>query len=159
VAQYAEGHRITSYFSLGDVRDGDQVKHNWLWTTIAKGFEPYEFDSARVFIWSLRRHRYETAYIEKKLKGYYPVEVRAEGGTPPSFSLIVEEKDGARYRRTYAFQGYRVRMIAKVRLLPQASLIFRPTDTAAAQGKRPQQSFLARTGEWLAAMRRRIFGR
>ena len=85
VAQYAERHRITSYFSLGEVRDGDQVKHNWLWTTIAKGSQPYEFDSARVFVWSQRRHRYETAYIERKLKGYYPVEVHADGRTPAEF--------------------------------------------------------------------------
>jgi hypothetical protein len=27
VAQYAEGHRIVSYFSLGEVRDGDQTRH------------------------------------------------------------------------------------------------------------------------------------
>ena len=54
------------------------MKHNWLWTTIAKGLQPYEFDSARVFVWSQRRHRYETAYIERKLKGYYPVEVHAD---------------------------------------------------------------------------------
>src|SRR6202030_973377 len=33
VAQYAEGHRITSYFSLGKIRDGDQQKDIWLWTT------------------------------------------------------------------------------------------------------------------------------
>lgn len=158
VAQYAERHRITSYFSLGEVRDGDQLKHNWLWTTIAKGLQSYEFDSARVFVWSQRRHRYETAYIERKLKGYYPVEVHAEGGTPASFSLIVEEKDGARYRRTYAFQGYRVRMIAKSPW-PPPTLTRGPTDTAAARGKRPEQSFLTRTGERLAALRRRIFGR
>ena len=37
VAQYAEGHRITSYFALGHIEDGDSVKNNWLWTTITKG--------------------------------------------------------------------------------------------------------------------------
>ena len=37
VAQYAEGHRITSYFALGQVHDDDVVKNNWLWTTITKG--------------------------------------------------------------------------------------------------------------------------
>jgi hypothetical protein len=161
VAQYAEGHRITSYFSLSEVRDGDQVKHNWLWTTISKGLESYEFDSARLFVWSQRRHRYETAYIEKKLKGYYPVEVHADGLAPPSFSLIVEEKDGVRYRRTYAFQGYHVRMIAKSPWHPpsEAPSSRGPSDTAAAQGKQPQQPFLARIREGLAAIRRRIFGR
>src|SRR5205823_1503129 len=36
VAQYAEGHRITSYFPLGDVQDDGKIKHHWLWTTIAQ---------------------------------------------------------------------------------------------------------------------------
>ena len=75
VAQYAEGHRITSYFPLGQVRDDDVVKNNWLWTTINKGGQPYEFDSFRVFVWSLRHHRYETAYIERNVVGHYPVQV------------------------------------------------------------------------------------
>ena len=36
VAQYAEGHRIVSYFPLGDVQNGDQKKTIWLWTTIGR---------------------------------------------------------------------------------------------------------------------------
>ena len=76
VAQYAEGHRITSYFSLGEVRDGEQIKHNWLWTTLSSRLQPYQFDSFRVFSWSLRRHRYETTYIERRLTGYLPAEAR-----------------------------------------------------------------------------------
>jgi len=113
VAQYAEGHLITSYFSLGEVKDGEQTKHNWLWTTIAQGRQPYEFDSFRVFVWSLRRHRYETAYIERNLKGYYPVTVERPEGAPPRFSVVVEDKDGTKVKKTYTFQGYHVRLIAK----------------------------------------------
>ena len=73
VAQYAEGHRIVSYFPLGEVRAGDEKKTTWLWTTIGAGTEPYDFDSFRVFVWSQRHHHYETAYIERNLKGYAPV--------------------------------------------------------------------------------------
>jgi hypothetical protein len=40
------------------------------------------------------------------------VEVHPLQGGAPSFSLIVEDKDGVRSKRTYAFQGYRVRLIA-----------------------------------------------
>jgi len=109
VAQYAEGHRITSYFSLGQVRDGDSVKNNWLWTTITKGGQPYEFDSFRVFVWSLRHHRYETAYIERNVVGHYPVQVK-NAGDQPSFSVIVEGVDGHLYRKTYSFDSYRIHM-------------------------------------------------
>ena len=64
VAQYAEGRRITSYFPLGEIRDGDQVKKIWLWTTIEQSLQPYDFDSYRVFVWSLRHHRYEPNLVQ-----------------------------------------------------------------------------------------------
>jgi hypothetical protein len=119
VAQYSEGHRITSYFATADVNDGGQIKHNWLWTTIGEGRVPYEFDSFRYFIWNIRHHRYETAYVERNLKGYYPVQVHpvqasvgGKAATYPGFSLIVEE-DGVRYRKTYAYQIYLVHLVGK----------------------------------------------
>jgi hypothetical protein len=110
VAQYSEGARITSYFALADVQDGDQTKHHWLWTTIRDGGQPYQFDSFRVFTWVVRKHRFETAYIERDIEGYYPVEVVP--GKIPRFSLILREDDGKLYRRTYIMEGYLVRKIA-----------------------------------------------
>ena len=112
VAQYAEGHRITSYFALGHLEGGDSDKNDWLWTTITKGLEPYEFDSFRVFVWSRKHHRYETAYIERKVVGHYPVEVDNSGAVP-RFSLILEGDGGQLFRKTYTFEGYRVRMVNK----------------------------------------------
>ncbi len=106
VAQYAEGHRITSYFSLGEVQDGDLKKHNWLWTTSGRSAEGVAFDSFRVFMWSLRRHRYETAYIERRLRGYFPVEVHPVtlgDTTYPGFSVCTERAGGGPARRSFAF--------------------------------------------------------
>ncbi len=114
VAQYSEGHRITSYFATADVNDGGQVKHNWLWTTIGDSHVPYEFDSFRYFIWNTRHHRYETAYVERNLKGFYPVQVHPVAAYP-GFSLIVEE-NGVRYRKTYAYQIYLVRLVSKEKI-------------------------------------------
>ncbi|MGA2880416.1 MAG: SH3 domain-containing protein [Bryobacteraceae bacterium] len=110
VAQYAEGHRITSYFPLGQVNDDGSMKNNWLWTTIIKGGKPYEFDSFRVFVWSLKHHRYETAYIERNVVGHYPVRV-TNAGSEPSFSVVVEGVDGHLYRKTYSFDSYRIHMV------------------------------------------------
>ena len=112
VAQYAEGHRITSYFALGHIEGGDSSKNDWLWTTITKGLEPYEFDSFRVFVWSRKHNRYETAYIERKVVGHYPVEVNNSGAVP-RFSLILEGDGGHLIRKTFTFEGYRVRMVSK----------------------------------------------
>lgn len=112
VAQYAEGHHIVSYFSLGTVEDEDLKKPIWLWTTIGRGSEPYDFDSFRVFIWSLRRHRYETAYIARNIQGYAPVLLKdvefsagqsrsAASAKYPGFSICLDNRDGQRVRREF----------------------------------------------------------
>jgi hypothetical protein len=144
VAQYAEGHRITSYFSLGKIQDGDSVKNNWLWTTIAKGSEPYEFDSFRVFVWSRKHHRYETAYVERNIVGHYPIEVH-NADSDPSFSLFVERDDGHFYRKTYSFEGFRIRLANKEAYndLPEIDFT-KPPASAPVQPSAPQRSWLAR---------------
>jgi hypothetical protein len=120
VAQYAEGHRITAYLPLGEIQDKQgQAKHNWLWTTSSAGQHPFEFDSFRVFVWSTKHHHYETAYIERNVEGFYPIEVAP---LPGAFSVVLREKDSKLYKRTYAFSGYHVRMISKDPYTPPAGL-------------------------------------
>lgn len=116
VAQYAEGHRITAYASLGDVMDKEknEIKHNWLWTTTSAALASYDFDSFRVFVWSSKRHHYETAFVERNVRGYYPVlVVNRPGEEEKAFSVVIEDKDGMRYKCTYAFSGYHVRLMSK----------------------------------------------
>ena len=104
VAQYAEGHRITSYFSLGKIQDGEEKKDIWLWTTSDELGEDHDFDGYRVFVWSLRHHRYETAYIQRRERGFFPV--LAKGG---EFSVCLEKVDGSRVRKKYVMVGNAVR--------------------------------------------------
>ncbi len=125
VAQYAEGQFIMSYHALSEVHDTARgaTKTNWLWTTSSLQQPFYDFDSFRVFVYSVRRHRYETAYIERNVRGHYPVEmVDLPDTDDPGFSLIVEEKDGRWLKRTYAFNGTRVRSISKVPYQPPPEL-------------------------------------
>lgn len=113
VAQYAEGKRITSYFELGSVNDEEKgLKHHWLWTTLA-GDDPVDFDSWRVFIWNLRRHRYETSYRQRDLAGYFPVQVEpTEGKTiGRRFHIVTKDDDEKFRRRTYSFDGTLVHLI------------------------------------------------
>ena len=117
VAQYAEGHRITSYFPMGEVRDDDAVKYNWLWTTVGSGVVPFEFDSFRFFIWSRRHHRYETAYIERNVMGHYPVEVNNRAATP-TFSLVLEDDNGKLWKTSYLFEGGRVHKLSSAPYQP-----------------------------------------
>jgi hypothetical protein len=132
VAQYAEGHRITSYFPMGKVQDGDQVKYNYLWTTVRSGTENYEFDSWRFFIWSKKHHRYETAYIQRDVVGHYPVTVNTSG-EDPTFTLILEGDDGSLHKKTFNFNGYRVSLVENVPYLPPAPGAEKQSSVAAAQ--------------------------
>ena len=152
VAQYAEGHRITSYFALGQVHDDDVVKNNWLWTTINKGLQPYEFDSFRVFVWSLRHHRYETAYIERDVAGHFPVEVDHTGSVP-RFTLVLEGDDGHLYRKTYTFEGFRVRMVASEAYQAKPVLEIPKASLPAPRPVAPSRSWYARVKDRL----RRLF--
>jgi SH3-like domain-containing protein len=126
VAQYAEGHRITAYIAVGEVTERKErgtPKHNWLWTTSSAGAHPYEFDSFRVFVWSTKRHHYETAYIERNVQGFYPIETQdLPDKEEKAFSVVLREKDGKMYRRTYAFSGYHVRMVSKAPYTPPPPL-------------------------------------
>ena len=62
-------------------------------------------------VYVVRKHRYETAYIERDVEGYYPVE--ASPGKTPKFSLILREADGKLYKKTYIMEGYIVRKIGE----------------------------------------------
>jgi hypothetical protein len=104
VAQYAEGHRITSYFSIGKVQDGAVQKDIWLWTTSEGLGEDHDFDGYRVFTWSLRHHRYETAYIQRRERGFFPVIAKAG-----EFSVCLEGDGGSRVRKHYVLKDTSVR--------------------------------------------------
>jgi hypothetical protein len=149
VAQYAEGHRITSYFPLGQSKEGDTVKSDWLWTTITKGLEPYEFDSFRVFVWSHKHHRYETAYIERNVAGHFPVEVTNANGVP-GFSLILEDGSGQLQRKTYSFEGFRIRMVHKEPYVARAQ-----ADAAKPVASTPAQQPSARSS-WFSRLKDKL---
>jgi hypothetical protein len=157
VAQYAEGRRITSYFPLGEIHDGDEVKKIWLWTTIEQSLQPYDFDSYRVFVWSLRHHRYETAYIQRRVTGYFPV--LAE---PPGFSVCVNSAGGRRVRRVYSLNGVAVRPAGEKPCEAQA-IEKLPADAHAMLVAREQgpesQSFFTRVKDRWRSMRKRWFNR
>ncbi len=129
VAQHAERAHISAYFKLGQTLDKGEVKPVWLWATLIKPGVPHEFDSMRIFVWSNRRHRYETSYIERNLKGWLPILVKKEGG----FTVVVEEKDGRLVERSYSLNNFRARVISRQPAQLPAS--WAPATAAAADTK------------------------
>jgi Bacterial SH3 domain. len=106
IAQYAEGQRIVAYFELNQVTDADKKVSQYLVVmTEPKDGLPFDYDQIRVFTWNVKRHRYETAYRERKLSGMLPVTVSHENfgkeGDLPVFVLRVAGPNGNPVERKY----------------------------------------------------------
>src|SRR5262249_49301611 len=147
---------------LGEVNDGGEKKTIWLWATVG-GRPEWDFESFRVFIWSLRRHRYETAYIERNLEGYLPVLLETTeyaGAKYPGFSVCIEKSDAKRYRRSFALLGNVVRHAGDRACEPPPSLAelakgpeAQPPE--ASDPEAPKESFTERVKKRMRSMFRR----
>jgi SH3-like domain-containing protein len=135
VAQYAEGQRIVAFFVLNQVQDGDKKVAQYLTVlTEPKDGLPFDFNQIRVFTWNVRRHRYETAYRERK-EGVLPVIVTQENydkeGVLPTFVIRVQDDEGKVTERKYKLNTPIVRRV----LAPGEQ----PVRVVSRKGKRKRQ--------------------
>lgn len=98
VGQYAEGQRIVGAYVLMKVTDPEadvpnhQVPEYVTAMSPPRSGLPFDFDQIRVFTWSVKRHRYETAFRIRPIQGFLPVKVSTQptaNGTEPVFSFQI----------------------------------------------------------------------
>ncbi len=116
IGQYSEGQRVVAYFVLNEVADTDKKVPQYLvLLTDNKDGLAWDYDQARVFTWNVKRHRYETAYRERRLVGVFPVQVGTadfgKEGVLPTFTLRVATEDGRTAERKYKMNGPIVRRV------------------------------------------------
>jgi hypothetical protein len=105
IATYAEGQRFVGAYMLNKVFDSEAPTHDHqvpqylaVLSPVKAGL-PFDFDQIRVFTWSLRHHRYETAFRLRPIKGYLPVRISYQpvrGGSIPVFSFQIPNGNNLR---------------------------------------------------------------
>ncbi len=102
VAEYAEGQRIVGAWVLTKVTDptqdtpSNQIPEYLTVMSPPNSGLPFDFDQVRVFTWSLKHHRYETAFRLHPIPGFLPVNVSMQStpkGAIPTFSFMLGTSD------------------------------------------------------------------
>lgn len=97
LVRYSEGQRIVGAYVLTKVYDPDAPqddKNIAEYVTVTSPYVaglPYDFNQVRVFIWNVKKHRYETAYRDKNIEGYLPLKVTMAAdpyGKPPASATV-----------------------------------------------------------------------
>ena len=110
VTQQANGAPIMAALPLGAVEDEGERRVHWLMATVGSRNQPYEYNTLRVLVWNVSRHRYDVTFLQKDLAGYYPIQLeppsptQTERSSLSGFSLLVQTGELERERRHFAFQ-------------------------------------------------------
>jgi hypothetical protein len=103
IAQYAEGQQIVGAYVLKKVEDpessfpGHQAPEYLTLEAPLSAGQPFAYNEVRVFTWSLRHHRYETAFRLRPIAGFLPVQTGTapgpNGTEVPTFSFVIGDND------------------------------------------------------------------
>ena len=101
IAQYAEGQQIVGAYVIKKVLDPESSFPDHLapeYLTLEaplKSGRPFDYNEVRVFTWSVRHHRYETAFRLRPIAGFLPVTTGTVNvpkiGEVPTFSFVIAD--------------------------------------------------------------------
>jgi uncharacterized protein YgiM (DUF1202 family) len=111
IAQYSEEYIYAAVKTINRVQD--PLAGQIAWYVIGErksGADPnIDFQGVRVFTWNMKKHRYETAFRTKGMRGVYPLEIGQEG-VNPTFRVHELAEDGTtKIAREFIMYGVIVR--------------------------------------------------
>ena len=111
ISQYSEDYVYATIKVINRVQDSLAGQINWYVVGERKpGSDPnLDFEGVRVFTWNMKKHRYETAFRTRGLRGVYPLEAGREG-VNPTFRVYELSEDGTtKVPRDFVMYGVIVR--------------------------------------------------
>jgi len=112
ISMYAQGTNLVAWLVLDTVDDrGQQVPQYLLADRM--GTQEVDFNHIRVLTWWATRQRYATAYVESRLRGYFPIRVVHLDGVP-HFRLRLLDKSGRKVQKVYRLLGTITRPLGTV---------------------------------------------
>jgi len=113
ISQYTEGYAYTAVKQVNQVQDSIAGPIRWYVVGERKpgADSSIDFTGIRVFTWNLKKHRYETAFRTKGLRGVYPLEI-GQDGVNPKFRIYELSQDGkGKKPREFLMYGVIVREV------------------------------------------------
>src|SRR5437879_1781770 len=95
IAQYSEEYTYAAVKIINRIQDPIAGQINWYIIGERRpSHDPnVDFQGIRVFTWNMKKHRYETAFRMKGLRGVYPLEI-GQDGVNPMFRVYELDEDG-----------------------------------------------------------------
>jgi uncharacterized protein YgiM (DUF1202 family) len=111
IAQYSEGYIYAAVKTINRVQDPVAGQINWyvIGERKAGADSSIDFQGIRVFTWNMKKHRYETAFRTREMRGVYPLKIGQEG-VNPTFRVYELAEDGiTKIPRDFVMYGVIVR--------------------------------------------------
>ena len=111
IAQYSEGYTYAAVKTINHVQDTLAGPISWYVIGERKpGLDAnLDFEGIRVFTWNMKRHRYETAFRTRGMRGVYPIEIGQEGPNPTFRVYELDANGSTKIPRDYVMYGVIVR--------------------------------------------------
>ena len=112
IAHYAQDYNMVAWLVLNTVDDNGRQVPQYVTADREDTLEA-DFTRIRVFTWWAAEGHYSTSFIQRNLKGYFPIRVgRRDGNT--DFRLRLMDAKGNKFQKVYRLYGTVVRALGTV---------------------------------------------